>query len=357
MGKHNLKIVDFSNGEYQKKLLDYHDKCGLPGLELGFKTLNQFYTHKNSGITDWTGFPASGKTYFVLEILMQLTEKYGHRHALYVPDLGTYYETIAKLVKMHTGKDFEKKYQNQIGVGELLNRIPQISHNFKILIKEDYKQPITPQQFWEFVAEYQDDFGKLQTGTIDSWKNMSKEFGNLREDQYLDMVLSYRNEVAEQGNVHFHTIAHPNKTELEDTKSNNGQRKRRVPTAQDIKGGDAWFANGKNIITVDWPDEGSSFIDLHIWKVKPENVGKKGKVIQQISLDLKKGRYFEKVNGHSLFAYEYLTQDHSIDAFLSPKEVQKIHTQQGIKAMEAAINEKDLPIINPFEPDETDPIF
>jgi hypothetical protein len=357
-----LKIVDFTQKDYNDKLIKYYDEDGRPGLELGFATLNQFYSHKHSGVTDWTGKSSMGKTYFVLEILMQLTEKYGQRHALYVPDLGTYYETFAKLVKMYTGKDFETKYHNKISIGELLNKIPQISNDFKILIKDDYRKPIAPQTFWEFVADYKDDFGKLHTGTIDSWKNMSKDFANLREDQYLDMVLSYRNEIAEDGNVHFHTIAHPNKTELDGNSEDKG--KRRVPTAQDIKGGDAWHANGKNLITIDWPNIDSNMIDVHVWKTKPENVGKKGKVISQIGLDLKKGRYYEMINGHRMYAFDHLTQDYSIDNYLSPREQQKISTQQGIKNMSAATNaeksqiitKEDLPIQNPFE-DFSNPPF
>jgi hypothetical protein len=351
----NLKIVDFGQTKYQEKLLQYHEDDGRPGLELGFQNLNQLYTHKKSGITDWTGFPSSGKTYFVLEILMQLSEKYNQRHMLYVPDLGTYYETIAKLVKMYTGKDFEKKFHNKISVAELLNRIPQISNDFIILTKEDPRKPITPHQFWEFCIDYTHiDGRKCDTGLIDSWKNMSKDFANLREDQYLDAVLSYRNELAEEGNIHFHTIAHPNKTELEEKKNSDGSKKRRVPTAQDIKGGDSWYANGKNIITIDWPNSEASEIDVHVWKVKPENVGKKGKIIAQIALDIKRGRYFEKINGHKLYAYEYLQADTSVESYYNPS-TRLENVKEGVKNMEAAKEKEfELPLINPFENEYTE---
>ena len=344
----NLKVVNFFDPDKNKKLMDYHENGGLPGLELGFSCLNGFYTHKQSGVTDWTGFPASGKTYFVLEILMQLSEKYGKRHAIYVPDLGTYYETFAKLVKMYTGKDFEVKYHNQISVGELMSRIPQISKDFLILIKEDYKKPLAPQQFWDFVAEYEDELGRLDTGLIDSWKNMSRDT-DLPEYQYLDIVLPYRNEVAEQGNVHFHTIAHPNKTEITDQKTENGNRKRRVPTAQDIKGGESWYANGKNIITVDRSDKQTTYVDLHIWKTKPENVGMEGTISDVIHLDRKRGRYCESYNGGSLFAFEYLGAGSKT---LIPQD-RISNIKEGVDAMRKAKEDEEKKkmhqeILNPF---------
>jgi hypothetical protein len=335
----NLKVVNFFDPDKNKAIMDYHAKGGLPGLELGFDCMKDFYTHKQSGVTDWTGFPSAGKTYFVLEILMQLSEKYNKRHGIYVPDLGTYYETFAKLVKMYTGKDFETKYHNQIAVKELMNRIPQISRDFVILIKEDYRKPLTPEMFWEFIADYKDDVGRLDTGLIDSWKNMSRS-SNLQEYQYLDVVLPYRNEIAEQGNVHFHTIAHPTKTELTEEKNAKGQKKRRVPSAQDIKGGDSWYANGKNIISVDRPDDDSTAIDLYIWKTKPENVGKKGNIMNQLYLDLRRGRFYENLGGQRSFAFQFTkTLEH----------MNYNGVQDGIQNMKAA--NTNLPFNNEIKDD------
>lgn len=367
IAKHyNLKVVNFFDPDKNKKLLDYHEKGGLPGLELGFNCLSQHYTHKQSGVTDWTGYGSSGKTYFVLELLIQMCEKYNKRFALYAPDIGTYYELFAKLVKMYTGKDFEKKYHNQIAVGELMNRIPQISKDFVILIKDNFKKPLAPVQVWEAVAEYRDDLGKLDGVLIDSWKDVFHDFSPYsgREDLYLDATLSYRNLLAEEGNIHIHTIAHPVKTELTDEKNKQGKRKRRVPDENDIKGGNAWKSNGKNILSVDRPDKDSNSVDIYVCKTKPENVGREGVVLDKLFLDLKKGRYYEMINGHKMYAFDHLTQDYSIDNYLSPREQQKISTQQGIKNMSAATNveksqvitKDDLPIQNPFE-DFSNPPF
>lgn len=301
----NLKPIGYDEAlkRTTKHLLDE----GKPGLPTGFKTLNEFYSHKQGGVTDWTGFPASGKTYFCLEIAMGLSEKYGKRHGLFVPDIGSHEEVIQKLIKMRTGKDFNNKYNNKISEGDMAKQLTWLLHHFVIFGKKDIKGGVTPLNFWETVCNYKDDGGVIDTGIADSWKNFKHVYTS-REDSYLDEVLSIRNEMAESSQKHFHTIAHAVKTELMDLdKGNPAERgKRRIPNAWDIKGGASWFANGKSIITVDFPTKTETFVDLYISKVKPEDVGKLGNVIKKLQLDLKRGRYFEKLdNNNNCYSYDY----------------------------------------------------
>jgi predicted DNA-binding protein YlxM (UPF0122 family) len=355
MANKNLEIVNFGDKEYMDKIELYHKEGGKPGLELGFKCLSKFYTHKDAGVTDWSGNPSSGKTYFVLELLIQLSEKYNKRHMLYVPDLGSEIEAMAKLVKMYTGKDFEAKYNNQITIREVYNNIPRIGKDFLLVRKKDVRTPLTPQELWEFAAEYKDDYGKVDTCLIDSWMNMYHDIGKQREDQYLDYVLRYRNELAEDGNIHIHTIAHASKTELSESTNSRGQRKNRVPTARDIKGGNSWWANGKNIITIDRPESSGTEIDIYVWKTKPENVGMQGAILGEIHLDLKKGRYFERVNGHTCYAFEHLEKDTSFEELHSPNASKQQSMREGIKNMESALKtaEMKFPEYNPFAQDES----
>jgi hypothetical protein len=299
---HNLKRVNFSDPDKYQKLVRHLDDNGKPGFESPFFCLNKHYTHKLSGITDWSGIPSAGKSYFVLEYLMSLSEKHGLRHGLYLPDLGTYYEIMEKLVKMQTGKDFSNKYGNKITEGELNNARVFIDYHFIILIKDNVRKGLTPEQFWEYVCDYRDNDGGLDTCLIDSWKNITQEGGERNRDLYLDRVLSYRNELAETYNKHFHTIAHPAKTEME---MGGKDKRRRVPTMYDIKGGGAWAANGKNVIIIDRPDRSSCVVDVYINKTKPENVGKEGSIINVINLDLRRGRYFELHDGRRYYSYEW----------------------------------------------------
>lgn len=281
-----------------------------PGLKIGFNCLDEFYSHKKGGVTDWTGFPSSGKTYFCLEILMNLAERSNQRHGLYVPDIGSDKEVVAKLVKMKTGRDFHDKYHNKITPSELSNCMDWIFHHFVVFKKKDFKTGVSPMEFWEMVSNYKDDGGILNTGLLDSWKNLKHLYSG-REDLYLDEILSVRNEMAERNNKHFHTIAHAVKTDADQS------GKRRIPTAWDIKGGGSWYANGKTIITVDHPNKLENMVNLHISKVKPEDVGKVGSIVGKLFLDLKKGRYYERLDSSAYFAFGH--EKHN-----GPKSVQNL---------------------------------
>lgn len=300
----NLKITSLT--DRSEEIKSYIDNNGYPGKSIGFANVDDHYTHKDSGITDWTGFPASGKTYFVLDVLFNLSERYGQVNALYVPDLGSYVDIVGKLVKMYTGKNIQPKYGNRAEMKDVFNSIPFLSRHFLILEKENIKKHVTPEDVWEFACDYKGEDGSVINNVlIDSWKNMFHNMKGNREDQYLDYVLSYRNELAERYGKHFHTIAHAVKTEFEDRTDGNGQKKRRIPTAFDIKGGGAWYANGKNIITIDREDKSTNAVDMYVWKTKPEDVGRQGSIIGKLFLDWERGRYYEILAGQRRNPYEY----------------------------------------------------
>lgn len=305
----NLTAIKYQ--DILKEATEYLDKGAEPGVKTGFHCLDEFYSHKKGGVTDWTGFPSSGKTYFCLELLMNLSIKHGQRHGLYVPDIGSNREIVAKLVKMYTGRDFNDKYHNKISHSELTISLEWIMHHFVIFKRADFKEGVTPLDFWETVCKYKDDGGIINTGLLDSWKNLKHIYSG-REDLYLDEILCVRNELAETHQKHFHTIAHAVKTEADQS------GKRRIPSAWDIKGGGSWFANGKSIITVDHPNKRENRVDLYISKVKPEDVGKIGSITNKLFLDLKRGRYFEKLDASAYFAFGH--EKHVFKPYEPPKE-------------------------------------
>lgn len=281
---------------------EHHDLDGRPGLDTGFKCLNEFYTHKEGGVTDWTGTPGSGKTYFALEIMFGLAENYGKRTFLYVPDLGSRAEIGAKLLKMKTGLDMDSKYGRKIEKHKISQAMEWILYHFVVVDRD--KLPSgkrapkpDPLKLWEMGCKFKDENGEVDQILIDSWKNMRHIYEG-REDQYLDHILSERNEMAEDYNKHIHTIAHA-------TKPKQYGKARVIPTAYDIKGGGSWFDNGKNIITVDFPDKTKTYVDLYISKTKPESVGKPGAVINKLFLDVARGRYYEDISGNRAYSHQY----------------------------------------------------
>lgn len=287
-----------------EEILKYREQGTIRGVFLGFPELHEYFTMSLPGCTDWTGFPMSGKSELLLELLLNTSLYYGWKHLLYVPDVGDKNEILAILIHKITGKTFDKRFQNSnyISEEEVTKELDWVLHHFRILCKQDLGAKITPYEFWNLAAQMNSDLekeGGIQTATIDSWKDMKLDVGMdgerfSRDDKYLDDVLSYRNSMAEQHKMHFHTVIHPIKTE----KGADGKRK--PPTPYDQKGGGTWFDNGKTMITVHRIDGSKNELEVIINKAKPKSVAKVGKV--KMLFDSKLNKFYWDNNGQITFA-------------------------------------------------------
>lgn len=279
----------------QDRMMDFLKTGGGHTYYCGFKGLAPFYSVKAGGCTDWTGYPISGKTEMLLEVLVNQSTYYGHKHLLYMPDSGSNEELVAKLITKYSGKTFKKYWyddygnkkenRNQITQEEIYRWLPEVLDNFKILNKQTQREKFTPEQFWKFAMERRDDLGGVFSAVIDSWNYMkhdSKKFA--REDKWLEYVLSHRNDMAEDSGMHFHTIIHPKNP----TPNKDGVIK--PPTAHDIKGGSEFFNNGKSIIVVHRESKEANLTDVYIRKAKPEVVGKVG--MWSCMFDIERKKYF-----------------------------------------------------------------
>jgi hypothetical protein len=260
---------------------NYHEK----GKYLGFEGMDEYYSMSLGNCTDWTGFPMSGKTQVLMECLMNTSRFYGWKHLVYFPDVGSNVEIIADLINKKTGKSFNPSNYNVITDDEILQAIDWITHHFKVLTRSDIKAKMTPIEFWDYAVQLKKDEG-LETASIDSWKDLNHPYNDYGGyAQYLEFVLPYRNQIAEDNDLHLHTIIHPKLTEKE-----NG--KRSAPVPYDLKGGSEWFNSGKCMVTVHREDPTYYKAELYFNKIKPRSNGKIGK--HEIFFDKEKLVYFEQ---------------------------------------------------------------
>lgn len=285
------------------KMSEHYDTGGGETFYVGFNSLAPYYSIKEGGVTDWTGFPGSGKTELLLETLNNCNKWYGHKHLINMPDAGTVEEVIAKLMHKSTGKQFEEYYyndkgertliKNRLSESDMFKLLPEILDAFKIYNPERKKDAngkrvdkLTPVQYWEFAAENKDKLG-IFSAVIDSWKDMRHDIaGYGREDKWLEDTLSTRNEISEDSGIHFHTIIHP-KGARKDSKGNV------IPLdMHDLKGGSEWGNSGKTIVIVS-RNKVSGITDVKISKAKPRVVGIEG--VGCLRYDIKAGRYYENI--------------------------------------------------------------
>lgn len=276
----------YTYDEIQSKVLDYFNTdveltstCHAP--------IDEYYKILLGNCTDITGYPYSGKTLLLVDILFNLSKSKGWKHLLHLPDSGKPAEIIANLIQKHTGKSFNKDHSNAIQEHEIIKSMGWIQDHFKIY-KYGKERP-TPIQFWEYANTLD-----VQTACIDSWNYMRHESSGT---DYLASVLSQRNELAEESGKHYFTVIHPkNPTALDYDK--NGVLK--APDVFNMMGGSEWNNNGKNIIVVHKESKESLNFDIYFRKIKPRIVGKTG--IVTLQFDLKLQRFYNMMNGFSEYA-------------------------------------------------------
>lgn len=287
--------------DLSESLLEYREKGALRGVYLGFPVLHEYYTMSLPGVTDWTGYAQSGKTEVLLELLLNTSIYYGWKHLLYVPDVGTKNEIVAILIHKLTGKTFDKRYKNSnlITQEEVVKELDWVLQHFFILHKIDKKSKITPYQFWDLAVEMKSTHG-IKTATIDSWKDLKhgkdangENFS--RDDKYLEDVLSYRNMMAEENSMHFHTIIHP-RNGIEKDKNGN----RVAPKPDDLKGGSEWWNNGKVMITIHRTQGHKNEFTFIVTKAKPQSVAKQGEC--KMYLDIRKRTMYWEYQGEKIYA-------------------------------------------------------
>lgn len=299
--KDGFELLDSSNS--RESLLEYHKKGALRGKYLGFPLFNEKYTMSLPGCTDWTGIPSSGKTEFLLELLLNTSLYYGWRHLLYVPDVGTKDQIISILIHKISGKTFDKRFkQNYISEEEINKHYDWVLHHFKILHKVSAKAKLSPYEFWDMAVQMNyatKEDGGIQTATIDSWKDMRRYIGQqgeviARDDLYLEDVLEYRNTLSELHKMHFHIVIHPLKTETD----KNGVRK--APTPYELKGGPTWYDMGKCQVTVHRIEGTKNEVDIIVTKAKPESVASTGAT--RMFFDKKIRRFYWEYQQEKIYA-------------------------------------------------------
>lgn len=290
-------LLNYNNS--RESLEQYRTKGALRGVYLGYPFLDENYTMSLPGVTDWTGYPGSGKTEFLLDLLINTTIFYGWKHLLYVPDIGSKDEILSNLIHKLTGKTYDKRFEkNYISESESDNKLQWIMEYFFIIYEEEEGSSMTPFQFWDYAA-YLSKEQNIQTATIDSWKDLELDVmpdGTIlgRDDKYLVKVLKYRNKIADKYKLHLHTIIHP--TNIPQDKDG----KRPEPKPFHLSGGAQWFNGGRVMITVHRIDGTPNEVDIIITKAKPKSVAKLGRV--RMFFEISKARFYWDNAGEKVFA-------------------------------------------------------
>jgi twinkle protein len=269
----------------------------------GFNALSDIFNIVKGTTLYVTGAPTSGKSEFILELLIFTAQEYGWKHLIFSPEIGYAKDITLELCAKWTMKGTNYGSANKITEMDLFTSLPVVSEHFKI-IESDYMAELDDFSMDEFLTESQKYLNnyKFDTITIDPWDEIGHDIDKEREDQYLKKKLSIIRRFARKNNIYFIIAAHPRTPQ----KTKDGTY---LPaTAYDISGGSKWYNKGETIISVYRPpllDSGEPNVNMTkiiIQKAKPKHVGTKGDT--ELYFDRDHNRFYipDLVTGMKIFA-------------------------------------------------------
>ena len=269
------------------------------GVYHGFQSLDDYISFKEGCTTIIYGAPYSGKSQFTFEVLVNLSEYYGQKHAIYSPETGSKERIAAEVMAVFCRKrNIFNDSEYSINERMFENAKDFLDKHF--FIAEDY-EGITVEGFFSSIESIESEYNiKINNSVIDHMGLLNQDlisFGG-REDKWISHALKVVNNDALKNNRHNIVVAHVISQKPIIT---NGVSWFPPAHPREIAGGQNYFRLGQQIILVyrppaNLPDETGvpyeeNAVIISVRKSKPKGIGKLGQV--KIFYDWKTNRYYE----------------------------------------------------------------
>ena len=298
-----------------KSIFDKVDKLyetGLTkGLYCGYNNLYEHYSPKMGATTFVFGHPFSGKTEFILDLLIFLSDTKGFKHAIYTPETGKPEEIVLELISKAANEPvYQTMYNQKMGIESYYRHRDWVAEHFYIIDPDE--QAVTLDQFYKTVELIESDNDcKINTTLTDPFNELKHEMDGVRQDIYLESQFGEVLKNDKKNNRHNFLVTHTAKQEYKVGQLEGGgeQRYYPVPTPHEVSGGLAWHRKAMNLLAVWRPPAGliedgvvyeNNEVHIIIHKFKPKGTGKRGVV--KLYYDAIKNRYYELENGNKRYA-------------------------------------------------------
>lgn len=309
------------------------------GYEVGFD--NSKISIKSGCTTYIYAAPYSGKTQVWFEILVNLSFKYGLRHAIFSPESGGSAEIFVELIEIVARSDFYNTYKNKMSAHEKDQAKKFVDAHFIAIDPDD--GILTPEDFYIYVDVIERVYNvKIDTVTADPWNEFKHDFSqdNNRQDMYIERQLGFIRKNAKKNDRHNCIITHVQ--DQNKIKDENIGWYYPIPSFREIAGGQAWSRKGQQMLAVWRPPLG--FMDehgypyepnttlIHVQKSKPKGIGETGIMVWQY--DIKKHSYYITKNGEKQYSDRKQIEDNKEDFFDIPEQIDIFKTVDTLNEFE-----------------------
>ena len=297
--------------DIEEKLNQLRDKGVERGNSIGWNFDDLPFSVMLGRTTYIGAAPASGKTEWWFEILINLSCKYGWNHIIYSPETGSAEEIYSELCYKFIGKPFVKSNGREMNEKERIKAMYFVNKHFVVIDPVD--EDLTIDAFYDLCDKISLETNTTyHTTTIDPWNELTENFipSDLgREDKYLSRILGIVRKNARKTNRHNCLITHVR--DQSPITNKDGKTFFPMPTAREFAGGQVWFRKGLNMIIIWRPPYGlvdetghlyeNNEVHINIAKAKPKGTAKRG--VYRMYLDLDRYQYYMvNLRGEKVYA-------------------------------------------------------
>lgn len=264
--------------DVQHKVHEIYEN-GYPSFEgIGYHGFDRLFKWALGQLTVVTGIPGSGKSEFMDQCMIKLSETRGWRHGVFSAENQPVELHIAKLIEKRAGLPITGF--GRMPVDNYLDAFQFVNEHFLFIKVNDENIKIDGilKRAKELITRY-----GIQLLIIDNWATLEHNYSGETEHQYIGKSLIKMFNFCKSHNIHLVIVAHPTKI-----KKVNG--KYEVATMYDISGSSHWFNKPDNGISV-YRDFETGLTTAYVQKVRYKYIGKIGS--QDFNWEKTNGRYEE----------------------------------------------------------------
>lgn len=268
-----------------KDLLNDYENGTPGGGTTYFPSIDSIYRPLPGDLNVLSGISNSGKSAISKQLDMVAAVMEGRKCAAFSPEEQPPLYYYRELIRTYIGKPVEKEARDRMTLAEFRHGMEFVREHFIFIYPPELPTPeYVLERFAEVIIKH-----NVKSVTLDPWNQLLHIMAK-RDDIYLGETLSKFERFAQNQNVFFTTVCHPNRTE----KGADGNYK--CPSAWDLNGGPVWSSRATNICMYHRPffqtDPSDPTCEFHSKKIKRQLIsGLPGMVT--LDYNRKVGRFYD----------------------------------------------------------------
>jgi twinkle protein len=249
-------------GTYEDRINDLFSKGTGKGFSTGYSSVDSIYTVAPGQLTVVTGYPSSGKSNFIDQVMVNLARTSDWKFAVCSfenqPEIH-----ITRLMEIYTGKRFFEG-KERMTQHERDQAFAWVKEHF-LFIDSQGEEPNTLDSILERARVAVKRMG-VRGLVIDPYNYIDLNRDNTTETEAISNMLTRVQKFCKAQDVHTFFIAHPSKI-------NRAGVEQPRPDGMSISGSMAWWAKTDNGITVHRQEQ---WVEIAVWKCRYRWVGTQG---------------------------------------------------------------------------------